>query len=116
MKTLFKNLFTLVIIFSATITNYAQTFQDAFLELASERPSKAENMAKIKMAVDEAIASEIAGIKEEMKSLKAKFEEMAKAPAAGKTMMSAETKEKFASDSLQAKQMSVMKELLKNKK
>jgi len=82
----------------------------------TEAEVQAENMAQIKMAVDEAIASEIAGIKEEMKSLKAKFEELAKAPAAGKTMMSAETKEKFATDSLQSKQMNVMKELLKNKK
>jgi hypothetical protein len=82
----------------------------------TEAEVEAENMAKIKMAVDEAIASAITGIKEEMKSMKAKFEELAKAPAAGKTMMSAESKEKFATDSLQAKQMNVMKELLKNKK
>jgi len=82
----------------------------------TEAEVEAEMMMKVKMAVDEAIASEIAGIKEEMKSMKAKFEEMAKAPATGKTMMSAEPKEKFATDSLQAKQMNVMKELLKNKK
>ena len=82
----------------------------------TEAEIQGEVMAKVKLAVDEAIASEIAGIKEEMKSLKAKFEEMAKAPAAGKTMMSAEGKEKFATDSLQSKQMNVMKELLKNKK
>ena len=82
----------------------------------TEAEVEAENMAKIKMAVDEAVASAITGIKEEMKSMKAKFEEMAKAPATGKTMMSAESKEKFATDSLQAKQMNVMKELLKNKK
>ena len=48
---------------------------------------EAELMAKVKMAVDEAVASAITGIKEEMKSMKAKFEEMAKSPAAGKTMM-----------------------------
>jgi hypothetical protein len=82
----------------------------------TEAEVEAESMAKIKMAVDEAVASAITGIKEEMKSMKAKFEEMAKAPATGKTMMSAESKEKFATDSLQAKQMNVMKELLKNKK
>lgn len=52
MKTLLRNLFTLVIIFSATITNYAQTFQEALLELASERPSKAENIAKTIIAAN----------------------------------------------------------------
>ena len=77
---------------------------------------EAKMMAKMKMAVDEAVASAITGIKEEMASMKAKFEEMAKSPATGKTMMSAETKETFATESLQAKQMNVMKELLKNKK
>jgi hypothetical protein len=82
----------------------------------TEAEIQGEVMAKVKMAVDEAIASEIAGIKEEMKSLKAKFEEMAKAPAAGKTTMSAESKENFSSENLQAKQMKIMAELLKNKK
>lgn len=77
---------------------------------------EAKNFEKIKMAIDEAIASEIAGIKEEMKSMKAKFEELAKAPAAGKTMMSSESKETFSSENLQAKQMKIMAELLKNKK
>lgn len=77
---------------------------------------EAKLMSKMKMAIDEAIASEIAGIKEEMKSMKAKFEEMAKSPATGKTMMSAETKETFSSENLQAKQMKIMAELLKNKK
>lgn len=81
----------------------------------TEAETQAEMMAKIKMAVDEAVASEIAGIKEEMKSMKAKFEELAKAPAAGKVTMSAE-KENFTSESLQSKQMKVMAELLKNKK
>lgn len=77
---------------------------------------EAELMAKVKMAVDEAVASAITGIKEEMKSMKAKFEEMAKSPASSKTMMSAETKENFSSENLQAKQMKIMAELLKNKK
>ena len=81
----------------------------------TEAEVQAELMAKVKMAVDEAIASEIAGIKEEMKSMKAKFEEMAKAPASSKVTMSAE-KETIATDSLQAKQMKIMAELLKNKK
>ena len=77
---------------------------------------EAELMAKVKMAVDEAVASAITGIKEEMKSMKAKFEVMAKSPATGKTMMSVETKETFSNESLQVKQMNVMKELLKTKK
>ena len=68
------------------------------------------------MAVDEAVASAITGIKEEMKSMKDKFEEFMKSPAKEKTKMSAEGKENFSSESLQAKQMKVMAELLKNKK
>lgn len=82
----------------------------------TEAEVEAENMAKIKMAVDEAVASAITGIKEEMAKMKEKFEEFMKLPAKDKTMMSSEAKEKFATDSLQAKQMNVMKELLKNKK
>jgi hypothetical protein len=77
---------------------------------------EAKNFEKIKMAIDEAIASEIAGIKEEMKSMKTKMEEFMKSPAKDKTMMSSEGKEKFSSENLQAKQMKVMAELLKNKK
>ena len=76
---------------------------------------EAELMAKVKMAIDESIASAITGIKEEMKSMKAKFEEMAKSPASSKVTMSAE-KENFTNESLQAKQINVMRELLKNKK
>jgi hypothetical protein len=82
----------------------------------TEAEVEAENMAKIKMAVDEAVASAITGIKEEMKSMKDKFEEFMKSPAKEKTMMSAEGKENFSTESLQAKQMKVMAELLKNKK
>jgi hypothetical protein len=77
---------------------------------------EAKNFEKIKMAIDEAIASEIAGIKEEMKSMKTKMEEFMKSPASSKVTMSAETKENFSSESLQSKQMKVMAELLKNKK
>jgi hypothetical protein len=58
----------------------------------------------------------VVGMKAEMASMKAKFEEMAKSPASSKTMMSAESKETFANDSLQSKQMNVMRELIKNKK
>jgi len=82
----------------------------------TEAEVEAEMMKKVKMAIDESIASEIAGIKEEMKVMKTKMEEFMKSPAKEKTMMSSEGKEKFATDSLQAKQMNVMKELLKNKK
>lgn len=76
---------------------------------------EAKNFEKIKMAIDEAIASEIAGIKEEMKAMKTKMEEFMKSPAKEKTMMSADVKEKFATDSLQAKQINVMRELIKTK-
>ena len=82
----------------------------------TEAEVEAENMAKIKMAIDETIASEIAGIREEMKAMKTKMEEFMKSPATEKTKMSSEGKEKFSSDNLQAKQMKVMAELLKNKK
>ena len=82
----------------------------------TEAEVEAENMAKMKMAVDEAVASAITGIKEEMKSMKDKFEEFMKSPAKEKTKMSAEVKENFSSENLQAKQMKVMAELLKNKK
>jgi len=82
----------------------------------TEAEVEAENMAKMKMAVDEAVASAITGIKEEMKSMKTKMEEFMKSPATEKTKMSAETKENFSSENLQAKQMKIMAELLKNKK
>ena len=85
-------------------------------KVKTEAEVEAENMAKIKMAVDEAVASAITGIKEEMKSMKDKFEEFMKSPAKEKTKMSAEVKENFSSENLQAKQMKVMAELLKNKK
>ena len=84
-------------------------------EIKTEAEVEAENMAKMKMAVDEAVASAITGIKEEMKSMKDKFEEFMKSPAKDKTMMSAETKTMFGGDSLKAKQMNVMAELLKTK-
>jgi hypothetical protein len=82
----------------------------------TEAEVEAENMAKMKMAVDEAVASAITGIKEEMKSMKDKFEEFMKSPAKDKTMMSADVKKDiFGGDSLKAKQMNVMAELLKTK-
>jgi hypothetical protein len=82
----------------------------------TEAEVEAEMMKKVKMAIDETIASEIAGIKEEMKSMKTKMEEFMKSPAKDKTMMSADVKkDTFGGDSLKAKQMKVMAELLKNK-
>jgi len=82
----------------------------------TEAEVEAEMMKKVKMAIDESIASEIAGIKEEMKAMKVKMEEFMKSPAKEKTMMSAEAKETFSNENLQAKQMKIMAELLKNKK
>ena len=58
----------------------------------------------------------VSAMKTEMANMKAKFEELAKSPAKGKTMMSAEPKEAFTNESLQSKQMNVMRELIKNKK
>jgi hypothetical protein len=59
----------------------------------------------------------VTAMKAEMASMKAKFEEMAKSPASTKVTMSADNnKETFSSENLQAKQMKVMAELLKNKK
>jgi hypothetical protein len=82
----------------------------------TEAEVEAEMMMKVKMAVDEAVASAITGIKEEMKSMKAKFEEMAKSPASTKVTMSADAnKETFSSENLQSKQMKVMAELMKTK-
>jgi hypothetical protein len=61
------------------------------------------------------VKDEMKSMKDEMKAMKDKFEEFMKSPAKDKTMMSA-TKESISTDSLQAKQMKVMAELLKNKK
>ena len=74
-----------------------------------------EMMKKVKMAIDEEIASAVAGIKEEMGKMKEKLEALAAAPAKEKVTMGAKT-EKFSAESLQNKQMKVMAELLKNKK
>jgi hypothetical protein len=75
-----------------------------------------EIMAKVKMAIDEKIASEIAGIKEEMKAMKDKFESFAAEPATEKTTVASAKTEKFSAESLQDTQMKIMAELLKNKK
>jgi len=77
---------------------------------------EAELMKKVKMAIDEAIASEITGIKEEMGKMKAKFDEFSASPATEKTTVNSKVKtEKFSAESLQDKQMKVMAELMKNK-
>jgi hypothetical protein len=89
---------------------------DVTANIKTEADVQAEEMMKkIKMAVDEEIASTITGIKEEMKSMKEKLEKLAASPAKEKTMMSSSNTEKFNSNSLQAPQMKVMRELLKNK-
>ena len=59
---------------------------------------------------------EMKSMKDEMKAMKDKFEEFMKSPAKDKTMMSADVKKDiFGGDSLKAKQMNVMAELLKTK-
>lgn len=73
-----------------------------------------EMMKKVKMAIDEEIASAVAGIKEEMGKMKEKLEALAAAPAKEKVTMGAKT-EKFSAESLKDKQMKVMAELMKNK-
>jgi len=75
-----------------------------------------EMMSKLKMAMEEKIASEIAGIKEEMKSMKEKFESFSAEPATEKTTVAGAKTEKFSTESLKDKQMKVMAELMKNKK
>jgi hypothetical protein len=76
----------------------------------------AEMMSKLKMSMEEKIASEIAGIKEEMSKMKEKFDSFSAEPATEKTTMNGGSKsEKFSSESLQDKQMRVMSELMKNK-
>ena len=77
---------------------------------------EAESMAKIKMAVDEAVASAITGIKEEMAKMKEKFEEFAKAPATAKTMAAtSKTKMEAFSTATNDTQAKIMRELIKNK-
>lgn len=76
-----------------------------------------EMMSKLKMAMEEKIASEIAGVKEEMKSMKEKFESFSAEPATEKiTLNGSSNTEKFSSESLQNTQMKLMAELMKNKK
>jgi len=73
-----------------------------------EFKAQKEDMKKMK--------EEMKAVKDEMKAMKDKFEEFMKSPAKEKTKMSADVKaEAFGGDSLKAKQMQVMAELLKNK-
>ena len=81
----------------------------------TEADVEARLMGKMKMAIDEAIASEIAGIREEMKSMKAKFDEYAASPATEKTMAAKAKTEKFATTTSNDAQINVMRELMKNK-
>ena len=93
-----------------------ETNPDVEAKITTEAEVQAEEMMKkVKMAIDEEIASAVAGIKEEMGKMKEKLEALAAAPAKEKVTMGAKT-EKFSTDSLQSKQMKVMAELLKNKK
>ena len=93
------------------------TNPDVTAPIKTEAEAEAELMKKVKMAIDEEIASAITGIKEEMAAMKDKFEEIAKGPAKEKVTMGYGSKtEKFSAESLQSKQMKVMAELLKNKK
>jgi hypothetical protein len=78
-------------------------------------PVDTESKEELKKMIKLAVEDEIKSMKDEMKSIKDKFEEFMKSPAKEKTMMSS-TKESISTDSLQAKQMKVMAELLKNKK
>lgn len=85
-------------------------------KIKTEAEVEAAMMAKMKMAIDEAIASEVAGIKEEMKSMKAKFEELAAAPAASKTMAAAgKQKMEAFSTATNDTAIKMARELLKSK-
>jgi len=86
----------------STLTGNVDTVAD------EEFKKDKEEMKKMK--------EEMKSMKDEMKAMKDKFEEFMKSPAKDKTMMSADVKkDTFAGDSLKAKQMQVMAELLKNK-
>lgn len=85
------------------------TAQNATTDVNGALKSMGETVAELQ--------GEVTAMKAEMGKMKAKFEEMAKSPAAGKVTMSSDVnKETFSSENLQAKQMKVMAELLKNKK
>jgi rRNA-processing protein FCF1 len=83
----------------------------------TEAEVEAEMMKKVKMAIDESIASEIAGIKEEMKAMKTKMEEFMMSPAKEKTMAAAgKVKMEAFSTATNDTALKVARELLKNKR
>jgi hypothetical protein len=83
----------------------------------TEAEVEAEMMKKVKMAIDESIASEIAGIKEEMKAMKTKMEEFMMSPAKEKTMAAAgKVKMEAFSTATNDTAIKVARELLKNKR
>ena len=85
------------------------TAQNATTDVNGALKSMGETVAELQ--------GEVTAMKAEMGKMKAKFEEMAKSPAAGKVTMSSDVnKETFSSENLQSKQMKVMAELLKNNK
>jgi len=73
---------------------------------------EAQIMAKVKMAIDEAIA----GLKEEMSIMNGKFETIAKAPASTKTILeNTPIKTENFSTATNDTHMNAMRELIKNK-
>ena len=76
-----------------------------------------ETVAEVEARMMASMDEKIAPLLEEMKAMKSKFEEFSAAPATEKVTINSNTKsEKFATESLQSKQMKVMSELLKTKK
>ena len=83
----------------------------------TEADVEAEMMKKVKMAVDEAVASAITGIKEEMGKMKEKFEEFMMSPAKEKTMAAVgKAKMEAFSTATNDTALKVARELLKNKR
>jgi hypothetical protein len=94
----------------------ATTVTDASVDtLTGPVDTVADVEARMMAAIDEKIASAITGIKEEMKSMKAKFDEYAASPATEKTMAAKAKTEKFATTTSNDAQINVMRELMKNK-
>ena len=93
---------------SVTTTDVPVSTLTGPVETEADIELKKEEMKKMK--------EEMKAMRDEMKAMKDKFEEFMKSPAKDKTMMSADVKKDiFGGDSLKAKQMNVMAELLKTK-
>ena len=93
---------------AVTETNVPVSTLTGPVETEADIELKKEEMKKMK--------EEMKAMRDEMKAMKDKFEEFMKSPAKDKTMMSADVKKDiFGGDSLKAKQMNVMAELLKTK-